>query len=545
MSRTTAARRRVSHRFRFPIALRFAVLFAATSIAILSWQASRAIEISGARLEREINERGMQLASTIAALVPPAWLDDLRHQRELVELLGEVRDSSTEREILNIIVFDRRDGAVALLANVLVSPGEPVHYPPAVAQGVTITEHTADGVPVRNFSAPIRAPAVVAADSAKEPSAEPVVAPSRERSGRVELLLSIRHIQEARLALSRALSRASWAGALAAAALALVLGAFLTRSVRKLARDIRTVGQGNLEHESQIDSADEIGDLARALNRMTANLREAERDKIARKALEHELGIASKIQKRLLPVERPVVSGLDIAVHWKPAKEVGGDYFDFVPVDSGHVGIVVADVSGKGVPGSLVMTMTRSLLRMAAIENPEPCDTLIEVDRAIAPDLRPGLFITATYLVLEKATLEIRLARAGHNAPLLWLAHERKMHRLETAGVAIGLDRGAGLLARELREERFRLRPGDALVLHTDGVTEAKNANDEEYGNERLARIVVAQANARKGATAIAAAVLKDLEQHRGGREISDDTTLLVLVGRESNEPEAPQEPNA
>ncbi|HLU49619.1 MAG TPA: PP2C family protein-serine/threonine phosphatase, partial [Planctomycetota bacterium] len=320
-------------------------------------------------------------------------------------------------------------------------------------------------------------------------------------------------------------------GSLVAAALALALSLLVTRSIRELVRDIRAVGLGDLEHRSRIDSADEVGDVARALNRMASNLREAERAKIARKALENELAIASKIQKRLVPTERPQVPGVDIAVHWQPAREVGGDYFDFIPIDSEHLGLVIADVSGKGIPAALVMTMTRSLLRMAATANRSPREALIEVDRAISADLRTGLFVTATYAVLDQRTLALSLARAGHNAPLLWLAREKRMQRIEPRGAAIGIDRGRGLVSRELDEEMIRLRPGDVLVLHTDGVTEAKNEKDEDYGEERLARIIESRASASASASSVLEAILEDIESHRGRRMISDDTTIIVLTG--------------
>ena len=179
---------------------------------------------------------------------------------------------------------------------------------------------------------------------------------------------------------------------------------------------------GDLQHQSRVSSGDELGNLARTFNQMTRNLHTAQAAKLSQKALEHELSLATNIQSGLLPSELPEIPGLDLAAFYCSAKEVGGDYYDLLQVDEDTVGMVVADVSGKGVPGSLVMTMTRSMLHMAARDNQSPQQTIIEVNNCLAPDMNPGMFVTMAYLVLDTRTREIRLVRAGHNAPLLYLS---------------------------------------------------------------------------------------------------------------------------
>ena len=188
-----------------------------------------------------------------------------------------------------------------------------------------------------------------------------------------------------------------------------------------LADWVRQVGQGTVdEDEIDIDASDELGEIAQAFNHMTDKFREAQVNMIEQQSLQKELQVAQEIQQMLLPSDFPKVEGYDIASFYEAAKEVGGDLFDFVEVDEDTIGICVADVSGKGVPGSLIMTMIRTALRLEARGNKNPADVLVSVNRFVTDDMKRGMFVTMFYMVLDSRNRIIHYASAGHNPMILY-----------------------------------------------------------------------------------------------------------------------------
>ena len=206
---------------------------------------------------------------------------------------------------------------------------------------------------------------------------------------------------------------------------------------------------------------------------------------------------------------------------------MGGDYYDFLQVDDHTIGMVVADVSGKGIPGSLVMTMTRSMLHMAARDNQSPQQTIIEVNNCLAPDMNPGMFVTMAYLVLDTRTREIRLVRAGHNAPLLYSARHGQVIDLHPKGIAIGLDREGPRFSSQLETQKFTLQPRDILVLYTDGIVEGKDPGGNDFGDDRLQQLITE--TRELSAQEILNTIQQDLQAHQKSAEQSDDFTLMVL----------------
>lgn len=247
---------------------------------------------------------------------------------------------------------------------------------------------------------------------------------------------------------------------------------------------------------------------------------------VRNRADQSEIDNACEIQKVLLPARDPQVPGFAIAGKNIPARRLSGDYFDFLPLPDGRFGAVIADVSGKGMPGALVTVMCRTLLRAAALVNPSPAAALARVNRAIAPDMHEGMFITMTYLVLEKDAQSVSLARAGHTAALLWRAATGKIEIIEPGGLGVGIDTG-NVFERVTKEASFVMQPRDCLLLYTDGVNEALDAQDEEFGEPRihasLARL------APSGPRAVIDGLIADLDSFLGGRRSHDDITLIAL----------------
>jgi sigma-B regulation protein RsbU (phosphoserine phosphatase) len=258
---------------------------------------------------------------------------------------------------------------------------------------------------------------------------------------------------------------------------------------------------------------------------MVESLREVQERRATQKAMEQELGIARSIQQGLLPQGLPALRTWDVAARWTPAKEVGGDYYDCIDLGAGAWGITVADVSGKGIPAALIMSMTRCLLRLAVRAGQGPGGTLGLVEDVLAPDLKDGMFVSMVYLRVEEESGEIRFVRAGHNPPLLVRAAGGRAELCQAPGIALGVRAGFGHTAME--EATLELGPGDILVLYSDGIVEAMNDHKKEFGDARLAQAVAAAA--ALPAEAVADKVMAAVGAWRGKAAQSDDITLVVL----------------
>ncbi len=470
----------------------------------MAWQAMVAIDKSIEHLEAEINDNGVAHTLSLAKLINPELIgNDAVARQELESLLGKYKQSENIKAISIL-----QSGSNLLLASVGAAATrsaktKPIPYPKANSSGISISEFEDGRVPVRSYSKVIAGGATV------------------------EVLISAESISRSREDLKSSLMQISIIACIGAAFAALLLATILTRPVSTLMRDLRQVSMGDLKHQSKVNSSDEFGNLARIFNRMTMNLQTAQSTKLAQKAMEHELSLATSIQSGLLPAELPQIPGLDLAAYYDSAKEVGGDYYDFLQVDKNRIGVVVADVSGKGIPGSLVMSMTRSMLHMAARENRSPKDTIIEVNNCLAPDMNPGMFVTLAYLVLDTRNRKVKLVRAGHNAPLLYSSRHGQVIDLHPKGIAIGLDREGPLFSSQLEPQKFTLQAGDVLVLYTDGIVEGKDPRGRDFGDERLHQLLLE--NREQPASAIVEIIMAELRSHQGNAEQSDDITLLVL----------------
>ncbi len=245
-----------------------------------------------------------------------------------------------------------------------------------------------------------------------------------------------------------------------------------------------------------------------------------------KKALDRDLEIARDIQRILLPSTSPDVEGFEISGINIPARQVSGDYFDYIKVDPAHLGIVIADVSGKGIPASLIMAMCRSVLRSQAPTNDSPMDVLKKVNHQLFPDMKEDMFISMAYVILDRAAGSVSLARAGHDAPLLYTAATGAVSKINSPGMALGVDSGS-VFDRLTRNFTVPLGANDCLILYTDGITEALDGAGQEFGLDRMIQAV--QAGAPHGAPAIVKRLTDDLRTFAGIEPQNDDITLIVI----------------
>jgi phosphoserine phosphatase RsbU/P len=245
-----------------------------------------------------------------------------------------------------------------------------------------------------------------------------------------------------------------------------------------------------------------------------------------KKRLDHDLEIARDIQRILLPSEAPAIDGFQISGINVPARQVSGDYFDYIRVDDERLGVAIADVSGKGVPASLIMAICRSVLRAEAARNPSPADVLRKVNRQLYPDIKEDMFISMAYLILDHHRDTITLARAGHDAPLLYKQQSETVTPVKSPGMVVGIDSG-NVFDRLTVDFAISLERDDCLVLYTDGVTETLNAEGDEFGLDRVIQAVRARAN--DGAQAIVKKIIQDVRDFTGSLPQNDDITLIAI----------------
>ena len=225
--------------------------------------------------------------------------------------------------------------------------------------------------------------------------------------------------------------------AIAAVGIYWLLG-LITKPIQTLREGVIAIGDGRLEHRIEIDGEDEFAQIAKAFNDMAGKFKGAQESLIETEKMQKEIAVAKEIQQTLLPKEIPDTLGFDIASLYRSAKEVGGDYYDIMKVGQNLIGVIVADVSGKGVPGSLVMTITRTVTRLTAIQNKSAKSVLTKVNSFVKEDMKKGMFVTAFYLVLDSVTREINFASAGHDPLILFRAKENKCYYVKPKGFPLG-----------------------------------------------------------------------------------------------------------
>ena len=249
-------------------------------------------------------------------------------------------------------------------------------------------------------------------------------------------------------------------------------------------------------------------------------VRRQEAEARSRERIEQELKVAQLIQQNFLPKELPQLSGWQVSAYYRPAREVGGDFYDFIELPEGRVGIVIGDVTDKGVPAAMVMAATRSLLRASAQRLLEPGSVLERVNELITPDIPPKMFVTCLYGVVDPATGRLRFANAGHNLP--YVHTKDGVVELRATGMPLGL-----LPGMTYEESEYLLEPGDAILLTSDGVAEAHDPGRDMFGLPRLTELV---AGPPSGSGELIDRVLTELERFTGaGWEQEDDITLVTL----------------
>ncbi len=314
---------------------------------------------------------------------------------------------------------------------------------------------------------------------------------------------------------------------LGALAIGVLLASSITRKVHSLSVGTQRLRRGDLSTTISVRGKDQLSELADSFNLMARGIEQLMIEQAEKQRLEEELRIARQIQKSLLPEDgRLRMSGLRVSALCVPANEVGGDYYDFLPLSPTRMGLLVADVSGKGTSAALYMAELKGLILSLSRIHQSPKRLLVDANRILSAHLDSRTFITITYAVVDVEQKVMRHSRAGHNPAIHFEARTGESHVLMPAGLGLGLDRGSRF-EEILEEVETPIASGDVFVFFTDGLSEAMNDKAELFGENRLRRIV-------EGALGLESddlrdRILSELRSFQGRVLPHDDMTLVIL----------------
>ena len=245
-----------------------------------------------------------------------------------------------------------------------------------------------------------------------------------------------------------------------------------------------------------------------------------------KRQLDRDMQTAQQIQESLLPQHLPVLERARLAAYNLPALNVGGDYYDFIQIDDDRLGIAIADVSGKGIGGAMMMAVCQGVLRARAAQEQSPARMLSELNRVLSANLAEDMFITMLYMILDTRTRELKFARAGHERPLLKRFGNGAPEAIDATGIAIGLA-DAEIFDSAIKDVSVQLAGGDVVVVYTDGITDALNDKNEDWGTARLLQTIDTEAGG--GADTLARTIRERIARHVGAQQQYDDMTLIAL----------------
>ncbi len=352
------------------------------------------------------------------------------------------------------------------------------------------------------------------------------VTDQHEEIGTVHLQYSKREIHEAVAGIRERIIRIGLFALVIGVLISLLLAFHITRPVSTLTKGAESIGKGKLDTRITIRSVKEIQALAHTFNEMARSLEESRRAMLDKERLEKELEIAREIQETLLPAHLPHLRNFEIDAYYHPASQVGGDYFDLIKVDEQRLMIAVGDVAGKGVPGLVIMAMTRMLVQHLALRGEQPSRLLRHLNVLLKRDMKRNLFLTLFCGLLDKEEGTLSFASAAHMPLIVYHSSEQMVRMVKTQARPLGVF-ADDVFSKGLDEVTIQLRPGDLFLQFTDGLNEMRDPEGAEFGMEKIMQAVYDEA--KGGARHLLAELRRRLEAFRRDAPQSDDLTLLAV----------------
>ncbi len=330
--------------------------------------------------------------------------------------------------------------------------------------------------------------------------------------------------------------------------IALVAGAFgsfllalhIARPVRALIRGADAIGHDRFDTRIDVRSVKELQTLARAFNGMAKRLEDNRKALVEQERIGRELEIAHEIQETFLPTRLPRLANYEVEAYYHAANEVGGDYFDLIQLDGERLMIVVGDVAGKGVPGLVVMAMTRILVRALAQNHKSPAELLRHLNVLLHEDMNRKFFVTMFCGLLDMRNGKLLYSNAGHMPLIIYDGGARAVATAGTKTKPIGIFPDE-VFSRDIEERLLTVKPGDCIVQFTDGLSEMRNDVGEEYGLERL--LEMTSREAAHGSRHLMRELLRSLAAFRGTTPQSDDLTIVAVSAMPVSAERAPLDP--
>lgn len=454
-------------------------------------------------LINEIELRGNNIAKNIANNIAETLL--FKYDLETAKILKEAINN---KGVIYAMVVDKNNKIIAhndmlFVKKEYVKPGEFIKY----TQSNNIIYKIGEGEKIIDFSVP-------------------VIAKKKIEIGTLHLGMTYSIIDEVLKEVYINIIIITIAAIILSIIGSFFLSITITRPINALTEGAKIIGGGNLDYKINIKRKNELGVLAATFNMMTDDLKKAQELAAEKRAFERELEIAAKIQEALLPKNFPKMEGYNVSAYYKPAKEIGGDYYDVMPLKENRFGIVMADVSGKGIPAALIMTMLSGIINIEAREHEDIKKVIMELNNELLLRLTNGMFVTLFFGLLDIQKNILEMISAGYHEIFVYRKSRKQIETFFLKSAAIGfLD--SNILQGRLEKKNLTLESGDKILLFTDGVTDAKTATGERFGIKRLEEIFLK--NCFKSTDVIIEEIKFGIENFSYKQEQNDDIAIMVI----------------
>ncbi len=312
-----------------------------------------------------------------------------------------------------------------------------------------------------------------------------------------------------------------------------LLSNYFVSPIVRITERVRKFTSGDIETELPLEGVEEYFEISKALNEMMSRLRRDRENIIEREKVAKEIEVAGQIQKTLLPARLPDIPGLKLDAFYRAASRIGGDLYDIFKIDENDYCLLVADVSGKGIPASLVMSVLRTVIKIQAQGKVSSHQILVDVNKYIRDDIPPGIFITIMLAVYNSATHKMNVVSGGHNPMILLRRRTGKSEMVNPSGVPLGLPlESKDDFAARLNEQTLDIEKGDVIFIYSDGITESMDRTGDKYGLDHLValfdeKVIQMTANDPKEVSSL---ILSSIDDHAGMAVQSDDITFISIV---------------
>lgn len=305
------------------------------------------------------------------------------------------------------------------------------------------------------------------------------------------------------------------------------VGSAVSRPLELIVGDIAQISRGDLRHRTRVRAGGEVMLLAKSIDRMAGNLEHAQAAQLELSVREREIALAGDVREALLPQTTPAIPGYDLAALHVESPSPGGDFHEFIELPDGRVGLLVCDVSGRGIPGAMIGAIARSYLRVELQRGGDVAEAFHRVNAEVARDVRRGMYVTALYVLVEPREGIATVVCAGHKLPLIrYAASDKKIRLVQGEGIALGFDKGP-VFKRTLQVQKVPIDPGDRIVIANTGPATVTNEDGKELGEKDFYRFVLQHAGL--GSSAMLEAVKKDLANYAGDQPFPSDISIVSL----------------